>query len=336
MDLVTGATGIVGSHVLLECARLGPVRAIHRGTADRTIVDRIFRFYRDDAEELLARIEWHEAGLEDTDALHEAMVGVRHVFHAAAVVSFDPQDAKSMDRVNVQGTANVVNAALAHNVERLCHVSSTATIGSAPSDVLRNEDLPWTTDRHTSGYALSKYAAELEVHRGIAEGLDAVMVNPCVIIGPGAAGRSSMTLMERLQKGTGFYPPGSNAVVDARDVARCMMQLVEQGKTGQRYLLVGENLSYRTLFTELAHAFGRPAPHCAIRPWMLELGWRIERLRSLLTGSKPFLTAATANSAITKRSYEASKVRQLLDHDFISAKDAVENVARFLRGDRAH
>jgi nucleoside-diphosphate-sugar epimerase len=329
MDLVTGATGIVGAHVLLECARKGPVRAIHRAHGDRSIVERIFRHYGDEGQ--LSRVQWQQADVEDVDALSDAMLGIRYVYHAAAIVSFDPRDATAMHRVNVRGTARVVNTALAQGVERLCHVSSTAAIGAAAAGLLRNEELPWAATKRTSAYAMSKYAAELEVQRGIAEGLDAVIVNPCVVLGPGIPGRSSMTLVERLRKGTKWYPPGSNAVVDARDVAACMVRSIERGGSGERYLLVGENIRYQALFGLMAQAFEQPIPDRAIRPWMLQLGWRLEKVRSTLLGSVPLLTAATAHSALIERGYDASKARKELAFEFRSAKDAVENVARFLR-----
>ncbi len=330
MDLVTGATGIVGSHLLLELASRGPVRATRRKNSDLSIVERVFRYYRIDAEELLQKIDWVEADLLDVDALNDAMFGVRYVFHAAAMVSFDPRDTDAMQRVNVGGTTNVVNAALVQGVHRLCHVSSTAAIGHAPAGILRAEDLPWEAEKQTSAYAIGKYEAELEVQRGIAEGLDAVIVNPCIIIGPGMSGRSSMTLVERVRKGTRFYPPGSNAIVDARDVAECMLKLVERGVSGERYLLVGENLSYRTLFDHLSRAFGRPVPSSALQPWILQLGWRLDRLRSILTGSRPFITEATAHSSIIQRGYSAAKAQALLGHRFRTAEEAVQNVALFL------
>lgn len=336
MHLVTGATGIVGSHVLLECAARGPVRALYRRGSDRSIVERIFRHYRTDAETLITAVEWVEGDVLDVDSLRDAMHGVRHVYHTAAVVSFTPGDADTMQRVNASGTANVVNIALESGIQRLCHVSSTAAIGHAPPGVMRDETLPWSSDKHTSAYSLSKYAAELEVQRGIAEGLDAVLVNPCVIIGPGQVGRSSMSLVERLQKGTRFYPPGSNAVVDARDVAQCMLALMEKGGTGDRYLLVGENLSYHHLFNLLAKAFGRSGPSTPLRPWMLQLGWRVERLRTVLTGSTPFITRDTAHSALTLRSYSAEKVTKLLGHGFRTAEESIANVAAFVNREKSY
>lgn len=209
-------------------------------------------------------------------------------------------------------------------------MSSTAAIGQAPDNVPRTEAMPWALDKDTSAYAVSKYEAELEVQRGIAEGLDAVIVNPCVILGPGLSGRSSMTLAERLRKGTAFYPPGSNAFVDARDVAACMVALMERGGTGERYLLVGENVSYRTLFNAFTKAFGKPLPHRPLQAWMLGLAWRVERLRTALMGGRAMVTRDTVDSALMQRSYSNDKVRAVLGHRFRTVDEAVANVAAYL------
>lgn len=336
MDLITGGTGIVGAHLLLERAEQGLVRALFRKGSDRSIVEKVFQHYRADADVLLQRIEWAEGDVIDTDALAEAMQGIQHVYHCAAIVSFDPRDTGAMDRVNVGGTANVVNAALEAGVERLCHVSSTAAIGSAPAGVLRDESLPWLGGKNISAYAVSKYEAEMEVYRGIAEGLQAVIVNPCIVIGPGAPGRSSMTLMERLHRGTRFYPPGSNAMVDARDVAACMVQVLKQAPSGERFLLVGENIAYREAFEIFSKAFGKEPPSFALRAWMLHSAWRIERVRSWLSGSTPFVTKATAHSALIERGYSAKKVEALLGRRFRSVGEMAENMGAYFAGEKAY
>lgn len=328
MNLVTGGTGIVGAHVLLELLRAGhSVRALHREGSDRSIVQRIFSHYGHG--QLAARIEWVEGDVMDVSALADAMQGVDRVYHAAALVSFDPRKGDAMLRVNVQGTANVVNAALEAGVRRLCHVSSTAAIGSPANGAMGDEALPWSDHKRVSDYSRSKHWAELEVQRGIAEGLEAVIVNPCVVLGPGQRGRSSMTIVDRLRKGTRWYTSGTNAFVDARDVAACMLALMDRGVTGERYLLVGENAGYQRLFALLASAFGHPAPRSEAQPWMLGLAWRAERLRGLLTGASPMVTKATAASSLNKRAYSNAKVKALLGHQFRTLEESVTNVVSF-------
>lgn len=330
MDLVTGGTGIVGAHVLLALAETGcDARALARPTADRDLVARMFRHYHGDAGmDLYARVHWVEGDLLDPHAMLDACSGVRHVYHAAAVVSFAPGDAAHMQSTNVGGTAALVDAARESGVERLCHVSSTAALGR-PASGAANEDTPWNVDLAVSPYARSKYDAEMEVYRGIAEGLDAVIVNPCVVLGPGAPGRSSMALAERLGRGTRFHPPGSNAVVDARDVAAAMLRATVDGATGRRYVLSGENLSYRMLFQLYAEAYGLPMPQHVLKPWMLQAAWRLEAMRSMFTGSKPLVTKHTVASSLSQRSYDASRVRSELGVTFRPAEESVRNVVRW-------
>ncbi len=330
MDLVTGGTGIVGVHVLNELLAQGrAVRALHRRESDRELVRRVLRHYHADGNARFDRIEWVEGDLLDVGSLRDAMHGVEHVFHCAALVSFDPRDAKAMFLHNITGTANIVNAMLATDARRLCHVSSTATIGFRADGGPNNEDVPFTVDKNASPYAVSKYEAELEVQRGIAEGLHAVMVNPCVVIGPGPAGRSSMTIVERLRKGSRFFTPGSNAVVDARDVASAMVLLMDTGVSGARYLLIGENLSYQQLFTLIAQRAGHAAPTMRAAPWMLEIAWRAEQLRTLF-GGRPMVTEHTARTASRPRNYDGSRARDLLKMEFRSAEEAVANTLAFL------
>lgn len=330
MDFVTGGTGIVGAHVIDALLSQGrEVRALLRKGSDASIVKRILKHYHADGAERFQRIQWAEGDLFDADALREAMHGVEHVYHCAALVSFDPRDGRELHAINVTGTANVVDAALEAGVRRLCHVSSTATIGGGMDGGASDETKPFVQDRHSSGYAISKAQAELEVHRGIAEGLHAVMVNPCVVIGPGTVGRSSMTMIERIRKGTRFFPAGSNAVVDARDVATAMTRLNTEGANGERYLLIGENLTYRKLFTLIATSAGRPAPTLLLPKWALELGWRAEALRTLF-GGRPLITRHTAGTASRARLYDGSKVERLLGMRFRHAEESVANVASFL------
>lgn len=331
VHLVTGGTGIVGVHLIDALLSGGhAVRALVRPASDRSIVQRVLRHYHPDGDARFARIEWAEGDLHDVGALADAMRGVHHAYHAAALVSFDPRDRAALIRTNVEGTANLVNAALAAGVQRLCHVSSTATIGKHPKGGTMDETMPWSLMPDTSTYSVSKHEAEMEVQRGIAEGLDAVIANPCVVLGPGAPGRSSMALVERLHKGTRFFPPGSNAYVDARDVATCMLRLMEQGTSGERHLLVGHNLDYRTLFGLFTTAFGKPAPDTPLRPWMLQLAWRAERLRTLLTGGRALVTKATVHSALNRRMYANAKVTTLTGHMFRPIADTVANVVRYV------
>ncbi len=332
MDLVTGGTGLVGSHVLFELRTRGrTVRAIHRGKGSER-VRRLFRYYRpDDGEALFAGIEWMPCDLLDVQGLADAMTGVDHVHHCAAQVSFDPRDTRTLFAVNIGGTGNVVNTALAAGVHVLVHVSSTGATGTAPAGQAVNEDMPFVRDRTTSAYGVSKYEGELEVQRGVAEGLRAVIVNPSVVLGPGDVSRSSLTILRRLQRGSLFYPSGSMGFVDARDVAWCMAELAQQGANGERYIVSGPTASYRELFTEVCTAYGRPAPRFPAPAWALGLAWRLERLRGAMLGGRPLITRSTVRNGLSHRRYDASKVEAATGIRFRGLREMVRNASAFER-----
>jgi len=193
-----------------------------------------------------------------------------------------------------------------------------------------NENDPWDGDAPHSPYAVSKYEAELEVQRGVSEGLDAVLVNPALIMGPGTAGRSSNSMAHRLYKGTRFYPPGSNSVVDARDVAGACVALMRSEGGGERYVLAGEDVSYQHLFTLYAEGFGHPPPTWRTQAWMLALAWRLERLRTWITKTRPMITRQTTLTAQMLRRFSSKKVRTKLGFTFRSAQESVRNTAAFM------
>ncbi|QQR85025.1 MAG: NAD-dependent epimerase/dehydratase family protein [Flavobacteriales bacterium] len=331
MDVVTGISGLVGSHVALELLVQGrPVRGIVRAGSDRSIIRAVFNHYRRDGNALFDRIEWTETDLLDVVGLREAFTCAERVFHCAALVSMDARDSRQLFAVNIGGTANVVNAALECGVQRLVHVSSIAATGRTPDGSAVNEDSPWVRDKHTSAYAISKYDAELEVQRGVAEGLSAVMVNPGVVYGPGQKGRSSLAVIDRVCKGTAFYPTGSNGIVDVRDVAQAMLELAEVGGDGERYILSTPPVPYKDLFGMIAKAAGRRAPDRALPLWTLEVAWRFEAVRTGLFGGRSLVTRNAVRSATSHYSYDTSKVRAL-GITFRPPEETILNAVAFAR-----
>ncbi|MBC2837906.1 NAD-dependent epimerase/dehydratase family protein [Robiginitalea sp. SC105] len=310
MVLVTGATGLVGSHLLMELVRSGqPVRALHRMESDLERVRNLFAWTDPALEGAWGQIDWFEADISDIPALEAAFEGVEKVFHCAGYISFDPADRSLLQKVNFEGTRNVVNTCLAFGVRRLCHVSSIATIGGHGMPV--TEEDPWDPAR-TNVYSTSKYLAEMEAWRGSQEGLETVIVNPGVILGTGQYEEGSGRLFEAVHRGLRYYPPGATGFVTVGDVVRAMCGLMESGHSGERYILVNENLTYRELLGRIARAFGRKPPSRTLRFWQFHLLRSLDWIRSMLTGSKRKLTGAGIRGLRDPKEYVNGKILDAL------------------------
>ncbi|MXV14454.1 SDR family NAD(P)-dependent oxidoreductase [Hufsiella ginkgonis] len=260
MILITGATGFLGSELVYQLLENGArVRAIKR---EGSAIPKILQG---------KPVEWVTADILDHFALEAAFEGVRQVYHCAGMISFKSADRKRLHQVNAEGTANVVNLCLENNIGKLVHVSSVAAIGEGkPGQAVTEKDLlEYTGLQH--GYSISKYEGEMEVWRGIAEGLTAVIVNPAVIIGRAAGDKGSGRIFETARRGTSFYTGGSIGLIAVADVARVMIALMNSDISGQRFILNAGTLSIKELFTQAAAIFGNRAPSILVRPWMLKL-----------------------------------------------------------------
>lgn len=335
MILVTGATGLVGSHLLYALLKRGEsVRASKRTGSNLADVDLVFSFYGDDAKSLLKKVEWMEADLMNPASVDDLFEGgITQVFHCAALVSFLPRDRQRMIAENAQTTANLVNAALACGVNHFVHVSSVAAIGrDADKSKEINENTQWKNGPDNSVYAISKYTAENEVWRGIEEGLQAAIVNPTIILGPGNKHRSSNTIFKTFTKYFPLYTAGSNGFTDVRDVVDAMLLLADVQKSGERYILAGTNKSYREVFEAIAKEAGVKPPHLKTPPLLAQIIWRFEHVRSLLTGSKPLITRETARSAIHSYVYSSKKFKSEFGFSFRPLEQTLkESVGFYLK-----
>jgi nucleoside-diphosphate-sugar epimerase len=335
MILVTGGTGLLGSHLLMRLVEDGKsVRAIYRTEKKRDAVKRIFGYYHQNAQDLWQKIEWMNGDVLDVPSLTDAMTGVTQVYHCAAAVTFVPSEEPYMHKVNTEGTANVVNVCLEVPNVRLCHVSSVAAIGRDGSEKVISEKNEWKESRHNAAYAVSKHNAEMEVWRSIVEGLDAFMVNPTLIIGPGDWEQSTGVLFGKSWKGLPFYTRGGNCFVDARDVADVMMRLMETKVRNERFIVGAENRLHREVFERLAKKMNRKPPQFEAKPWMTEIVWRLEKLRSSLTGTKPFITKEVAHHALQLNRYDNSKIlAQLPDFSFRDMNETFDSVCEHYMND---
>lgn len=318
MILVTGGTGLVGSHLLQQLVgRKKAVRAIYRAGSDR-------RFLGGAVDS----IEWVGADLLEPQSLYEAMQGIEEVYHCAALVSYSPADVELLQQANVQGTANVVNMALEAGVRKLLHVSSIAALGRKGVLPIMTESSSWGNGAGVTHYAKSKMLAEREVWRGIEEGLEAVIVNPSVVLGRGDWRHGSPRLIQRVADGLRFYPSGGTGFVDVLDVVEVMQLLMERPISNERFILNAANLSYQEFFGMVASELGVSAPVWRAAPILGELAWRLEAVRSRLTGKKALLTRETARQAQKRSYYSSQKVADLLGYEFRPVQLSIKRVCQ--------
>ncbi len=326
MILVTGGTGLLGSHVLYELARQGrEVRAIKRKSSDTGMVRKVFSYYSEDPDRLFKNINWFDADLMDFGAISDALDGINEVYHAGAVVSYYPRDYEAMLKVNIDGTANLVNLSLDKGVGKFCHVSSIAAIGCGLDGNLTNEEDYFVTSRKNTFYSICKYGGEREVWRGMEEGLNAVIVNPSFILGPGFWDANS-GLFRLVWEGMKYYTDGVNGYVDVRDSAKVMIQLMDQNIFNQRFILSSENISYKQLFGMMAKYLGKPAPAFKVSNFVIRIIWRMEAARTFFTRSTPLLTKDMAITLGQQYYYTHEKLSKAIGFEFTPLEQSIREI----------
>ena len=335
MILVTGGTGLVGSYLLCSLLNDGfEVKALHREESSFDVTKRIFGYLSDNPAQLFERVKWVKGDLLDFYSLTEALKDVDKVYHCAAIISFDPREKFKMIQANIDGTSNLVNACLAQGVRKICHVSSIAALGRAENDSFIDEHTQWKPSRNNSGYAISKYGAEREVWRGAAEGLQVVIVNPSVILGAGDPTKSSVRLFHAIRKHSRYYTKGKNGYVDVRDVIMVMRMLMESSIISKRFVLNSQNLTYQELFTLIAEHCKTTIPQIRIPGIVLSLAWRIEKLRSLLTGKLPLITRETARTSLNSSRYSSTEVIKALNIELIPIRQTIDDMCKFMKKEK--
>jgi dihydroflavonol-4-reductase len=328
MIVVTGGTGLVGSHLLLELLKAdNTVRVLIRKDSKPEKVFTVWKHYVPDPEKLLGKIEWYPCDITDKFALSEALIGADQVYHCAARVSLDGTNKRNMYEVNVLGTHNIVNICLELNVKKLVHVSSIAAIGKAMNGTILSEADGWPV-KSKSIYSQTKTLGELEVWRGIAEGLNADIVNPSVIIGPGDWQQSSSRFFDVIFRGLKYYTKGTTGFVDVRDVTKAMILLMNSEISGERFILNSANMSIKDFFEKIALSLEVKAPARYASPLLTSLAWEIEYIKYLFSGLMPKITRQSARTSHTVRQYSGKKIIDQLNFVYTPIDESIANTAR--------
>lgn len=300
---VTGGTGFLGAYIIREL-----VDRNYHVTALRRSANLPFFIPPD----ILQKVKWIQGDILDVSVLEEAMEDAEMVIHAAAKVSTNPKERREMYKTNIDGTTNMVNVALEKDIKKFVYVSSVAALGRNENGATVDEGKQWEEKKLQSHYAISKYHAEMEVWRAMAEGLDAVIVNPSTILGFGDWNNTSCALFKSSYDEFPWYTEGVNGFVDVHDTAKVVVLLLENGISGERFLLNGDNWSFHQLLNSIADGFTKKRPHLEATPFLGSLAWRWEKIKSIFSGSTPLLTKENAKSAQGKVYFNSSKIQKYL------------------------
>jgi nucleoside-diphosphate-sugar epimerase len=308
MILVTGATGLVGSHLLVQLLQENEeVKALFRSEKQIEKTKNVFSFHNQ--LELFDKINWVKGDINDIPSLEIAFENISHVYHCAALISFDPSDEDELRKINIEGTANVVNCCIDFDVKKLCHVSSIAALGNPKEhETTITEETEWNPEELHSDYAITKYGAEMEVFRGHQEGLEVIIVNPGVIFGYGFPKKGSDVIIQSVKKGLSFYTKGNIGIVSVDDVAKCMIQLMKSNNNGERYTLVGENISTKALLDFIAEELKLKKTSREATKLMTSIAWRMDWLISKILNRKRKLARSTATSSHSESTFDTSKI----------------------------
>ncbi|NQY04738.1 MAG: NAD-dependent epimerase/dehydratase family protein [Flavobacteriaceae bacterium] len=326
MILVTGGTGLVGSHLLLDLTVKGlTVRATKRAQSSLDNVRKVFSLYAENGTELFESIEWIDADLLDLPALELAFADVTHVYHCAAVIAFDPKQYKNLRNTNITGTANVVNLCISNNIEKLVHVSSIAALGD--NKQLISETTHWNSEGQNSMYAISKYGAELEVWRASQEGLQVVVVNPGVILGDVFFKTGSGKIFTKLKNGFKHFTSGSIGFVDVKDVSTTMIKLMESDIHQEQFILITENWSYEKLFRSIVQHMGKSTKLKKTSANQLKIAYWLDTIKGKLFFGKRSLFKSTIKTSQKTLLYDNTKIKEALDFEFIPLEESVKRIA---------
>ncbi|MEY3498919.1 MAG: hypothetical protein RL308_588 [Bacteroidota bacterium] len=330
MILVTGATGLVGSHLTLQLIENGEsVRAIYRAENSKVATKSLFDLYQ--KGNLYDKIDWIQADITDIPSLEIAFANVDSVFHCAALISFDPKDEALLRKTNIEGTANIVNFCISKNVKKVCYISTIAALGDLKSfETIINEATEWNPEKHHSDYAISKYGAEIEIWRGQQEGLDVVVLNPGIILGPGFWNKGSGQLFSAVANGMSFYTKGFSGFVAVTDVVQLLILAMKTNLNnqinGERFVIIEGNYSYEVILNTIAQALKVKKPRFYASPWLTKIAWRLDWIATTIFNQKRKLSKETARSSHSTDLYSNEKAKTIFQFEFRNVKEYIYEI----------
>jgi dihydroflavonol-4-reductase len=332
MILVTGGTGLVGSHLLYQLtAKNEKIKAIYRTEKSFEAVKRVFSYFTDDVDLHFSKIDWIQADITDVPSLTAVFKEITIVYHAAALVSFDEKEYRKMRKINIEGTANIVNQCIANSVKKLCYVSSIAAVGDAINNETVTEENEWNPEANNNGYAITKHGAEMEVWRGSQEGIDVVIVNPGVILGAGFWNVNTGQFFSKAANGFKYFTEGVTGFVGVKDVAKAMIQLTESSVKNEQFILVSENNSFREIFTFIANEFGKKPPTIRVSKTLSKILRRMDAVVTFITRKKRLITKDSVKSLHGKTSYSSRKIKERTSFEFTSINFVIKDVCKSYR-----
>jgi dihydroflavonol-4-reductase len=328
MVLVTGGTGLVGAHLLLHLIENGEmVRAIYRNLETIQKTKSLFTLHK--KENVFEKINWVQADILDIPSLEIAFENIDYVYHCAAFISFDPKDEKIVRKTNIEGTANIVNFCIAKNIQKLCFVSSIAALGDLKeNETIITEDTEWNPELFHSDYAISKYGAEMEIWRGQQEGVNSIIVNPGIILGPRFWQEGSGILFKKIENGFSFYSKGTTGIIAVTDVVNIMVQLMKSDAKNERFTLISTTITFQDLFNSIADALKKRRPSIYITPFATRVLSRIDWFFSNVFRTKRKLDRATATASFTINAYSNEKIKNQLQFDFTDIHLYIKEIAK--------
>ena len=326
MILVTGGTGLVGCHLLYQLVLENKkVNALHRKNSNIEVVKKVFSFYSQEYKSLFNKINWIEGDITDLSSLNHALKNITEIYHCAAFISFNKKDLDTMRKINIEGTANLVNCSIERKINKFCYVSTIAAVGERNNSLI-DEECEWKENNNP--YSETKHYAEMEVWRGIAEGLNAVIVNPGVIVGSGFWKRGSGAFITQVSRGMSYYPIGKTGFICVKDVVQIMIDLMKKNIFSERFILVAENWKQKDFIYSICKNFNLEPPKKQASKSVMYLGLFVDLVRSKLLNKRRRLSSAIIKSGNSINEYSNQKIIKALNFKFSKVEDSIKETCK--------